>query len=522
MLRNWRAWVLLVLFAGPLLAYVGFGAMWLWEHGWLLIAGVAWMVLYLVFAVLSDRWTRSKEAILPPLDWTAPKTFTPRDRSAWAIVEEEADTAESAENQDLNGFQLYASTGQRLAERLAAHYFPNASHPVERVPVVELLTALELAAEDLRGLCREVPGGDLITPGHFQQAVQAAGFLQKANEIYTYLLPVLSPVTGLARLGSQKWIAAPAWKNAQRSAMLWFYRAYVNRLGVHLIELYSGRLAIGADAYRTITRRGGRAKGGFEQTGRPTVVVAGVRGVGKSLLMAALEKIIVDGVPATVRGRLAETGDDPALADRLKEFAWLEVPGYPNPSDARSSVVKRKRDHSADEAAEDGDLLLLLVDASRGDPAPELEFLGAFRHWFDDKPSLEPPPTVVVVTGLRRMAVEEATSDAHPSPAGTSVATTAAVAYKEAASAAWVASLEARLPEPKPEVLEIDLDAAAPAAVGTELLPELARRLPAAERQAMLRHFHRASMRSKAWHVLGQVGKAGKRLWGQARAHRAD
>jgi len=46
---------------------------------------------------------------------------------------------------------------------------------------------------------------------------------------------VLSPVTGLARLGSQKWIAAPAWKNGQRSAMLWFYRAYVNRLGVHLI-----------------------------------------------------------------------------------------------------------------------------------------------------------------------------------------------------------------------------------------------------------------------------------------------
>src|SRR5262249_4631950 len=161
------------------------------------------------------------------------------------------------------------NTGQRLAERLAAHYFPSASNPVERVPVVELLTALELAAEDLRGLCREVPGGDLITPGHFQQAVQAAGFLQKANEIYTFLLPGLGPVRGLVRLGSQKGIGAPAWKNAQRSAMLWFYRAYVNRLGVHLIELYSGRLAIGADAYRAITRRGGRAKGGFEHTGRP-------------------------------------------------------------------------------------------------------------------------------------------------------------------------------------------------------------------------------------------------------------
>ena len=41
----------------------------------------------------------------------------------------------------------------------------------------------------------------------------------------------------------------------QQNMLRWFYQAYVNRLGTHLIELLSGRLAIGADHYRRLTRR---------------------------------------------------------------------------------------------------------------------------------------------------------------------------------------------------------------------------------------------------------------------------
>ena len=40
-------------------------------------------------------------------------------------------------------------------------------------------------------------------------------------------------------------MARPAWRNMQQNLLRWFYRAYVNRLGTHLIELYSGRLSIG-------------------------------------------------------------------------------------------------------------------------------------------------------------------------------------------------------------------------------------------------------------------------------------
>ena len=41
----------------------------------------------------------------------------------------------------------------------------------------------------------------------------------------------------------------------QQNVLRWFYQAYVNRLGMHLIELLSGRLAIGAGQYRRLTRR---------------------------------------------------------------------------------------------------------------------------------------------------------------------------------------------------------------------------------------------------------------------------
>src|SRR5262249_8653605 len=136
-----------------------------------------------------------------------------------------------------------------------AHYHPFTADPLADVPVVELLTAFELAAEDLGGLCRQIPGGDLIALAHWRRAVQVAGYLNRANDLYSFVLPFLNPVTGLTRLGTREWIVKPAWKSMQQNVLRWFYQAYVNRLGIHLIELLSGRLAIGAKQYRRLTRR---------------------------------------------------------------------------------------------------------------------------------------------------------------------------------------------------------------------------------------------------------------------------
>jgi len=252
MLRNWRAGVLLLLFFGPILAYMGFGTYWLWQRGWTIYAFAAWVTAGVAFSILASRWTKAQRQLLPPIDWDAPHTFGTHDRLAWDLVQQEAERSESLPMDSLSGVDIYIDTGRALAHRLAAHYHPLSTSPIEHVPVVEILAALELAAEDLSRLCRQIPGGDLVTYAHWKKAVVASGYLQKANEIYGYLLPIFQPITGIVRLGTQKLMVQPAWKNMQQNVLRWFYRAYVNRLGTHLIELYSGRLAIGSEGYRRL------------------------------------------------------------------------------------------------------------------------------------------------------------------------------------------------------------------------------------------------------------------------------
>src|SRR5438045_1138172 len=95
MLRNWRGWVLAILFFGPFLAYIGFGTLWLIQRGWAFYAYTLWVAAGMAFAFLAKRWTRPKRELLPPLDWDAPHTFSPEDRQAWALVGEEAERAEA-------------------------------------------------------------------------------------------------------------------------------------------------------------------------------------------------------------------------------------------------------------------------------------------------------------------------------------------------------------------------------------------------------------------------------------------
>ena len=59
LLREWRTGVLLLLLVGPVLAYIGFGTLWLLEHGWLLVAVIAW-ILAGAGLVLIVYWIESK------------------------------------------------------------------------------------------------------------------------------------------------------------------------------------------------------------------------------------------------------------------------------------------------------------------------------------------------------------------------------------------------------------------------------------------------------------------------------
>jgi len=507
-LRNWRSWVLLILFVGPYLIFMGLGFLWLVERGrvWILGAGAISILSGIAVALLMARWTKSTRSFLPPLDWEVPGTFSDFDRQAWTLVEAEAELGDSLEMAHLYQFQTYIDTGQRLANRLAAHYNPLSADPIERVAVVELLTALELAAEDLTRLCRQVPGGDLVTPADWKKAVVAANYIQKASDLYTYLLPLFNPVTGLPRLISQHTMVKPAWKNMQQNLLRWFFRAFVNRLGMHLIELYSGRLVIGADQYRKLTRKFGKASPEVEPaTIELTIAVAGSRDSGKSKLIEAINAGRTDDLLA-LRVKLASLGGNEAGLDRLKTAKLIEVDYYTGFEPGKESARNRSTRRHAVHAAVESDVLILVVNARTDSHEADAAFLKDWTQWFVDHPGLQVPPAMVVLTHVDSPLI----SAAEWKPP---IDWAHGLGPRESAIRSKIQALKTTLSPTVVEVIPVAPDAHPPSNVVDSLFPSLTSYCHRAERNALIRHLHAASARSRAGRLVRQVSQQGKSLW---------
>jgi uncharacterized protein len=500
MLKHWRGWVLGVLFFGPVLAYMGFGAYWLWQRGWVLYAFAAWVTAGIAFAILGNRWTKAKRELLPPIDWDVPETFGAHDRLAWDLVQQESNLGDSISMESLSGVDIYIETGRRLATRLAAHYHPLSTNPIEHVPIVEILTSLELAAEDLTRLCRQIPGGDLVTYAHWKKAVVASGYLQRANEIYGYLLPIFQPLTGLVRLGTQKLMVQPAWKNMQQNVLRWFFRAFVNRLGTHLIELYSGRLAIGTDGYRKLRRTMHGKHSSIDEAGPLIIAVAGARDAGKSALITALDEAI-DRDLSRVKAILDQGGFDEDLADRLRHAEWLEVPGY-TVSEMGESARDRSTRRDAVEDAVDADMLLLVIDAKRGACDADIAFVKAWQQRYADQKSIS-PPALAIVTNADRLEVAGVGGSLTNGPSST----------RREGLRALLDGLRKQLPASITEILSVNLASEHPTGISDGALPALAPLLHRADRASAIRHLRKLSTRSRARRLLSQVGRQGKSLW---------
>jgi uncharacterized protein len=506
-LKQWRSWVLVLLLAGPVFVYVGFGMIWLWERGWVVatVATALWVIAGVLFSILAARWTRTTHPIMPPLDWNSPQTFSPRDRDAWKLVQDEADQGETLSFDVLLGADVYIDTGRRLFRRLAGHYHPQTANPLDDVPLTELLTALELAADDLSGLCRQIPGGDLITLFHWRKAVQVAGYISKANDLYSYLLPFLNPVGGLARWGARQWIVKPAWKNMQQNVLRWFYQAYVNRLGMHLIELLSGRLAIGAHQYRRLTRRAQPPAAAVQADLEPLVIaVAGAQGSGKSRLLALVRQGC-SGDLQRLKQELTALGLDAASVERMNDARWVEAPGYSVRAGAGETRGERSSRQAAVAAAVECDLLLLVVDGRRQDHAADASFAAAWDRWFLEHAQREVPPTLVVVTGADRPEFGEPWNPPYDWSRG--------AGGREAAIRARFDALRAVLPPTFHEFVAVGLSEASPFGVIEHVLPALVSVWLRAERSALIRRLHQLAGRSKVGRLLHQLGEHGRWLW---------
>jgi hypothetical protein len=489
--------VLSLLFFGPFAVFVGFGWLWVSDRGWALPAFLIWSLCGVLFGLLSALWTRPRRPILTPLDWSAPATFAPRDREAWALVQAAAEEVELASSQDLITPDYYFHAATRLATDLAQLYHPKATDPIEAIPIVDLLTAVELAAEDLGRLIREIPGGDLVSLSHWKTAVNAAQLVSRANEFYNYLLPLVQPIQGVVRLGTSKLVAQPAWKNMRENVLRWFFRAYIQRLGRYLIETYSGRLAIGAAGYRRLTRRipSDAGPAGRSPLTHPLrIALTGSTNPATSQLADqlrhALDSLAQPASPS------ADKPDLPLL--NLPKCEVTTFDGYPSASSRipfRDDLARR----AALDAALRADLLLLLIDPAHHDPSPQLRLLHDWSDHYARQPHLEPPPVLIVL--------------AEPDPASpTPPADTSPTA--PTAPNPHADTLRRSLPSNlHPFIVSIDLDAPSSRSVESRLIPAILNAIDRAERAALIRDLHAYAARSKIGRVAQQIGRHGWRAW---------
>jgi uncharacterized protein len=399
-MSKWRILVLLVLVAAPVVFLAGLGSYALWEKGW---AFLAWWPLSASLALayfLGLYWHRKRQLLYAP-SFQPVEHWTERDRQAWRLVEARALAAAGLDSDKLAEFQFYVDTAQEMALELARAYHPGVSDPVGRLTVPEILTVVELASRDLTEVVdKYLPGGHLLTINQWKQARQAADWYRTASNVYWFVAALFSPIqTGVRYAASQVGMSRP-WELLQQDLLVWFYTAYVHRVGNYLIELNSGRLRVGAQRYRELVRGqppapadGAQAASGSPPAKSVTITVMGQVKAGKSSFINALlgeQRARADVLPAT----------DQITSYTLKAegipsgFVLLDTVGYGHEGPKQDQV------QATQGAAEQSDLLLLVMHARNPARRADVELLQELTRRFAARPDLRMPAVLGVMTHI--------------------------------------------------------------------------------------------------------------------------
>src|ERR1700722_6458932 len=246
-----RLIILTVLFSLPFLVLLGIGGRYLWVTGnlwvwWPLLAcmGLAYFLAW--------RWTR-KQGMLPPTDHPPPEYWTERDKIAWGIVDAKAKSFDKVTIDQLSTAKHFTDLALNLATDVGKVYNPDSEDPFDALTLPEVLTCMELAANDLNSLVQKyVPGAHLLRIRDVRRAKKAYGWYKTGQDIYWAGAAILDPISaGLRYLASRKALGG-LMDRIQSNVMLWFHTAYIHELGRYLIELNSGRLKVGVKRYREI------------------------------------------------------------------------------------------------------------------------------------------------------------------------------------------------------------------------------------------------------------------------------
>ncbi len=385
-MSRWRILVVLGLAAFPTLFLVAASSYFLWQTGTGIVLWWPMMASLALGYFLAHHWIRKRQ-LLHAIDFTPPEVSAQRDKVAWKIVETRAEPTGLTEEM-LTNIDQYVKTAQSLVTELAAHYHPGDKDPAGGLTIPEMLAVVELAARDLAEMVDQyVPGGHLLTIRDFRRAKRAADLYQSFNKLYWMVSALFSPLnTGLRYTASKLGVSQPM-DAIQKNLLVWAYTAFVQRLGFYLIELYSGRLRIGAQRWRELVR-------GDDETARVvSLALFGQVKAGKSSTVNALlgeQKARADVLPATdavQRYHLAAAGIEAQLV-------IADTPGYGHEGPKADQVEATR------EAARSADVLLLVLHVRNPGRQVDIEMLKSLREWFASKTDLKMPPVLAVLTHI--------------------------------------------------------------------------------------------------------------------------
>ncbi len=246
-----RILVLLLLTALPIMFLCAVGAYHLWDRGWSFWAW--WPMALCLGGAYFLGWRWQKQMRFQQYQAAPPLHLTDRDQEAMKLIEARIKNADKIPEDQFGTARFYFDVGEEMAQELARIYRPDATDPIGLVTVPEILTVIELATHDINELTQKyVPGSHLLTIDNCRQARKALKWYRAGSNVYWAASAVFDPLKTATRFIAAKYGIGRPFEMFQQNVILWFYAAYVRKIGEYLIELYSGRLKVGAARYRDL------------------------------------------------------------------------------------------------------------------------------------------------------------------------------------------------------------------------------------------------------------------------------
>ncbi|MBX3628295.1 MAG: 50S ribosome-binding GTPase [Nitrosomonas sp.] len=392
------AFLLLIL---PFLALLGFGMLWLWQNGFLLLWALAMLISSGIGYGLQQLLIRRDRKLLAEVATVSNPEWPLNADAAWAQVQSLAEAC-SPEEWPLEKGDWILALGQRTMETVARHYHPDVETPLYELTVPHTLLVIERASRDLRqDVMENIPFSNRLTIGDLFRIQRWKDKAEQVFGLYRAGRVLVSPVDAL--LG-EAWrqLRERSFMQARDELHRWFLRTYIRKVGYYAIDLYSGRLVLTDD--EPVTARTARTSA--EMRGMDAVqdsinaeeeplriLVLGRSNAGKSSLINALFgtlKSVVDILPDSTAIQMPFV----LSRDGLTQALIFDTPGCDSAHFGRRQMC---------DAAKDADLILWVSPANRPDRQFERECLDALRDFQLKQVGRRPPPLLVAASHIDRL-----------------------------------------------------------------------------------------------------------------------